>query len=527
MRLRLALRLLLLTCMLGVVLRFLLVSHQLESPDIGVGNDDVLHEQWARHDNGVYRKTFTAPGTHLPGSFLNKRGSFVLRGGRSRRLITRIIRWFFPLPPPPPFPPLPSPPHPPRPPLPSYPSAPVVYPPPVPDAPAPEPPEPPLLPPPSPPPPSPPPPSPPPPSPPPSVKLMRGGNAWLWQPRFHPVSEPGVHPLLYVGVVSPPENHELRNAIRKTWFRYVGPWLGHFFVGASRDPAVNAQVVREARQHKDVETLDVDAWVEDDSGNFTAQMLHGRRTARFDGMEVAGMAHQAQFVLKASDQSYVRLDRVLMELKNKAREGVFWGYVSGTWVPDRNPRSPIFLSYQEFPDQLLPRRGSPPSVVKGSAFVLSSDLCQYAIAHASDPHVRILPFEDAALALLIYDHPALRNQPYHDTRCVAVMPCFLDRNDTTTPRRVLLGFARANPRARTLSRSSDVLPFRMPLLLHPPRTGGICLVPARPVVSASLPLLMTGCCTCCACVVMDAMSGTGNVLEGLGRVLKLFCVPVS
>eukprot|EP00898_Chlorokybus_atmophyticus_P007121 jgi/Chlat1/740/Chrsp104S01220 len=208
--------------------------------------------------------------------------------------------------------------------------------------------------------------------------------------------------LLFVGILSSPENGALRRAIRKSWLQWPGDWEGKFFIGHTSDTDLNFKIRREAVKYGDIVLIDVPEHYR----NIPAKALKL--------FEYATVAYRHyDFILKADDDTFVRLDRLLEELPNKPKEALYWGYSIGKFRPIRDTKNKWYVSPEEFPDAMVPG----PVALSGSGYVVSRDLAYHAVKRAQDPKTKMVPLEDVNTAILITDLLQLKRKgPISDNR---------------------------------------------------------------------------------------------------------------
>ena len=172
--------------------------------------------------------------------------------------------------------------------------------------------------------------------------------------------KPADHTVLFIAVMSSPENREKRDGIRKAWFQDVdierGLVKAAFFLGRATEPEMNDKLAKEAEELGDIIFVDMDE----------AYYSIIRKTAGI--MSYTAHNVKSDFVMKCDDDTYVRVDRVLGLLANQSPENLYMGLISGRATPIRNPDSKWYV-----PPKLYPGSFYPP-FAHGPGYIVSHDL---------------------------------------------------------------------------------------------------------------------------------------------------------
>ncbi|KFM27800.1 Beta-1,3-galactosyltransferase 15 [Auxenochlorella protothecoides] len=151
-----------------------------------------------------------------------------------------------------------------------------------------------------------------------------------------------------------------RDAIRATWGSHPALHAVRFFLAAPADPATLQQVEAEVARHGDVTLL---RNVAESYFNITHQTLAALRAAAHD--------RAATHVLKADDDSYVRVAPLLDRIRAAPAERLFLGFVERPGGgPHRDPHSRWHVTPEEWPGDRYP------PWAHGAGYVLSADLAR-------------------------------------------------------------------------------------------------------------------------------------------------------
>ena len=168
--------------------------------------------------------------------------------------------------------------------------------------------------------------------------------------------------LLFAAIVSSPRNSERRQAIRDTWLNIPRSLrqdvLPAFIIGTQNlSPSEKDIVQQEIDTHKDILALSI----EDSFSQLTQKVL--------STFQFADKFLNFKYLLKVDDDSFVRLDALLDELKNSNfNDRLYWGFFDG--------RAPVIRKegnkWKEDKPYLLCDKYIPYAL--GGGYVLSRDL---------------------------------------------------------------------------------------------------------------------------------------------------------
>ncbi|XP_076472795.1 beta-1,3-galactosyltransferase 6-like [Babylonia areolata] len=191
-----------------------------------------------------------------------------------------------------------------------------------------------------------------------SLLMSRSKAFWARHP-LAPSRE--LKTFLMIMVMSGPANQHQRTTIRQTWLSDSPPpdrALVKFVVGTHNlSGDVRDSLDREQFLHNDLLLL---ATLTESYNNLTAKLLHTLQWADF--------TVDYKFLLKADDDSYVRVNLILKELQLKPSERLYWGFFNGRAHVKKSGKwaeKDWFLC-----DRYLP-------YALGGGYVLSSDLVHY------------------------------------------------------------------------------------------------------------------------------------------------------
>ncbi|KAK6175523.1 hypothetical protein SNE40_013971 [Patella caerulea] len=215
-----------------------------------------------------------------------------------------------------------------------------------------------------------------------------------WQKSFlEPVKE--FSAKLVVIIISGPNNTRQRDIIRETWLNdssIKSHIIWRFVIGVANMP-------KELRKYLDRESFirhDL-LLLEDHEESY--QSLANKVLQSFSWVD-----HHVnfEFVLKVDDDSFVRLDKMINELKSKPKEHLYWGFFDGrAHVKKRGKWSE--------PDWILCDRYLPYAL--GGGYVISSDLVHFIVSNG--PILKKFNSEDVSVGAWL---GPLDIQRIHDPR---------------------------------------------------------------------------------------------------------------
>lgn len=220
----------------------------------------------------------------------------------------------------------------------------------------------------------------------------------------------------FIGIVSRPEGHDSRQAIRHTWLKellQLGGYQYRFFIG--HHPASTTTTRTTGEEEGDVVRLPyIDTYY--NLSIKTAHLLHYATTT------------DCPVVIKCDDDVYLHPQR-FHQLITKAlpryhnNKGIYLGHMLTSQAPVRDPKSKWYLSAKQF------KASSFPTYAEGPLYLLSSDVIErlpYSLVQVGeekvpstylvDDHHRspLFRFEDVFLGEMIGGLPPLLQPRYID-----------------------------------------------------------------------------------------------------------------
>jgi hypothetical protein len=233
----------------------------------------------------------------------------------------------------------------------------------------------------------------------------------IYEPGF---SQPTPHHLcpmdgnsvkLLIVVLSAPGHFYSRKAIRLTWGHYNqrSDVTIAFLVGKTDDEGVNKKIKSEVNLYGDV----LLANFQDSYQNLTLKTMAMLEWTRY-------YCSKADYVLKADDDMFINVENLLKFIRKIEEEDrkvpKFYGRLVEGWKPVRDPRSPYFLPYEQFSDNVFPNFVTGPSYLfstliaqslfnRGmeSGFLQLEDVFLTGVIAMNVSRVRVEEFENASI----------------------------------------------------------------------------------------------------------------------------------
>eukprot|EP01025_Chloroclados_australasicus_P007357 TRINITY_DN1235_c2_g1_i6.p1 TRINITY_DN1235_c2_g1~~TRINITY_DN1235_c2_g1_i6.p1 ORF type:complete len:415 (-),score=40.75 TRINITY_DN1235_c2_g1_i6:485-1729(-) len=195
---------------------------------------------------------------------------------------------------------------------------------------------------------------------------------------------------LFVGVLSASANFDRRQAVRETWGRSEQLFKLLFFVSRPRDLQSLQSIRDESVKFNDVVFI---PYVQESYQNITYQTLEVVRWG--------AMWPEVTHVMKADDDTYVRVEKLIQRLQEAPRSWMFMGHLElnekGGRNANRDPNSQWYISWEEWPEKLYP------PWAHGAGYIISKDLAKEIAGGASllPTSPQLFRFEDVAMGMWV------------------------------------------------------------------------------------------------------------------------------
>ncbi|CAL1539946.1 unnamed protein product [Lymnaea stagnalis] len=199
---------------------------------------------------------------------------------------------------------------------------------------------------------------------------------------------------LIVGVPTRTSSFEARQAIRESWAQYANDPSNNavvlFFLGVQSDKAGQEQIDAEALKCGDI--------VQEDFED-TYRNLSLKSVALVKWVSV--YCPESTFTLKADDDMYVNMPRLLVRLRQQLSRGPLFllGAIHQNTAPFRDKKNKWAVTRDEYPDKLFP------NYLSGTAYAMTSTAAMR--LYLESLYVSFLFLEDVYLTGLVADQAAV------------------------------------------------------------------------------------------------------------------------
>ncbi|KAG2318216.1 hypothetical protein Bca4012_069181 [Brassica carinata] len=197
----------------------------------------------------------------------------------------------------------------------------------------------------------------------------------------------GTRITLLVGVFSTGNNFKRRMALRRSWMQYEEVRSGNvavrFLIGLHTNEQVNLEMWREAKAYADIQFMPFVDYYGLLSLKTVALCILGTKVI------------PAKYIMKTDDDAFVRIDELLLSLKNKPSSALLYGLISFDSSPDREQGSKWYIRKEEWP------LGSYPPWAHGPGYIISQDIAKFVVKGHRERDLRLFKLEDVAMGIWI------------------------------------------------------------------------------------------------------------------------------
>ncbi|KAF6981985.1 hypothetical protein CFC21_000427 [Triticum aestivum] len=190
---------------------------------------------------------------------------------------------------------------------------------------------------------------------------------------------------LFIGILSAASHFAERMAVRKSWMMYTrksSNVVARFFVALNGKMEVNAELKREAEFFQDIVIVPF-------MDSYDLVVLKTIAIAEY-GVRVI----PAKYVMKCDDDTFVRIDSVLDQVKKvKSDKSVYVGSINYYHRPLRSGKWAV--TYEEWPEEAYP------SYANGPGYVISSDIARYIVSEFDNQTLRLFKMEDVNMGMWV------------------------------------------------------------------------------------------------------------------------------
>ncbi|KAF8051505.1 hypothetical protein N665_1715s0014 [Sinapis alba] len=214
----------------------------------------------------------------------------------------------------------------------------------------------------------------------------------------------GTRITLLVGVFSTGNNFKRRMALRRSWMQYEAVRSGkvavRFLIGLHTNEQVNLEMWREAKAYGDIQFMPFVDYYGLLSLKTVALCILGTKVI------------PAKYIMKTDDDAFVRIDELLLSLKDKPSNALLYGLISFDSSPDREQGSKWYIRKEEWP------LDSYPPWAHGPGYIISQDIAKFVVKGHRERDLRLFKLEDVAMGIWIqqYNQTVKRVKYINDKR---------------------------------------------------------------------------------------------------------------
>ncbi|KAH7365907.1 hypothetical protein KP509_18G052500 [Ceratopteris richardii] len=214
-----------------------------------------------------------------------------------------------------------------------------------------------------------------------SEQIFENWQQWR-APKLHdqPIS-------LFIGVLSSSNHFAERMAIRSTWFQdrklQTGEVVARFFVALHPDRELNMQMKKEAEYYGDMVIVPF-------MDEYDLVVLKTLAICEFGIHNVT-----ANYIMKCDDDTFVRVEEVLNELKkvNESADTLYMGNMNMFHRPLRMGKWAV--TFEEWPDEEYP------TYANGPGYIISRSIASFIVAQNRKRAIELFKMEDVSMGLWV------------------------------------------------------------------------------------------------------------------------------
>lgn len=191
---------------------------------------------------------------------------------------------------------------------------------------------------------------------------------------------------LFIGVLSASSHFSERMAVRSTWFQsepiQSSKVVARFFVAMHPDRDINMQMKKEAEYYGDMVIL---PFMDD----YQLVVLKTMAICEFGVRNVS-----TKYIMKCDDDTFIRVDAVLNELKGVAQaENLYMGNLNMYHRPLRTGKWAV--TFEEWPDEEYP------TYANGPGYIISRKIASYIVIQKRKRALELFKMEDVSMGLWV------------------------------------------------------------------------------------------------------------------------------
>ncbi|XP_016443763.1 hydroxyproline O-galactosyltransferase GALT6 [Nicotiana tabacum] len=202
---------------------------------------------------------------------------------------------------------------------------------------------------------------------------------------------------LFIGILSAGNHFAERMAVRKSWMQHSSikssNIVARFFVAMHGRKEINVELVKEADFFGDIVIVPY-------MDNYDLVVLKTVAICEYGVRTVA-----AKYVMKCDDDTFVRIDAVMKEVK-KVRSGrsLYVGNINYYHKPLRHGKWAV--TYEEWPEEDYP------PYANGPGYIISFDIAEYIVSEFEKHKLRLFKMEDVSMGMWVEQFNSSRPVEY-------------------------------------------------------------------------------------------------------------------
>jgi hypothetical protein len=127
----------------------------------------------------------------------------------------------------------------------------------------------------------------------------------------------------------------------------------------------------------------------------------------------------AKYIMKTDDDTFVRVDKVLAEIKaTSVGQGLYMGSMNEFHRPLRTGKWAV--TFEEWPERIYP------TYANGPGYILSKDIAQYIVSQSKANTLRLFKMEDVSVGLWVGQYGREKHVQYENSARFSQAGCVSD-----------------------------------------------------------------------------------------------------
>ncbi|KAG5604246.1 hypothetical protein H5410_025738 [Solanum commersonii] len=202
---------------------------------------------------------------------------------------------------------------------------------------------------------------------------------------------------LFIGILSAGNHFSERMAVRKSWMQHPSlkssNVVARFFVAMHGRKEINVELIKEAEFFGDIVIVPY-------MDNYDLVVLKTVAICEYGVRTVV-----AKYVMKCDDDTFVRIDAVMKEVKKVPRgRSLYVGNINYYHKPLRHGKWAV--TYEEWPEEDYP------PYANGPGYIISFDIAEYIVSEFEKHKLRLFKMEDVSMGMWVEQFNSSRPVEY-------------------------------------------------------------------------------------------------------------------